>query len=231
MRVRIKFTKTGSMKYIGHLDTMRFFQKVLRRAGLDVAYSEGFSPHIIMSFAQPLGVGVTSEGEYFDLDMKSLMSSEQMIQLLNAQMPENISVISVVKIPEDKANKCMTLVAAADYIIRFKDDEELFDSLKDKLEEFFNKKEIVVLKKTKKNEKMTDIKPLVYSWKIGEKDIFLKLSSGSVDNLKPQLLLNAFFEEQGIEAGTVKLAIHRKELYARKNDKFIPLCRLGEEIK
>ena len=54
MRVRVKFAKTGAMKFIGHLDVMRYFQKALRRAGMVVAVSEGFSPHMIMSFAAPL---------------------------------------------------------------------------------------------------------------------------------------------------------------------------------
>ena len=57
MKIRIKFSKYGTMKYIGHLDMMRFFQKAIRRAGIDVKYSEGFSPHQIMSFAAPLGAG------------------------------------------------------------------------------------------------------------------------------------------------------------------------------
>ena len=58
------------MKFIGHLDTMRFFQKAIRRADIPVAYSEGFSPHMIMSFAAPLGVGTTSSGEYFDMQLE-----------------------------------------------------------------------------------------------------------------------------------------------------------------
>ena len=63
LKVRIKFAKQGAMKFIGHLDIMRYFQKAIKRANIDVAYSEGFSPHMIMSFAAPLGVGVTSTGE------------------------------------------------------------------------------------------------------------------------------------------------------------------------
>ena len=63
MKARIKFAKWGAMRFIGHLDVMRYFQKALRRADIDVAYSEGFSPHQIMSFAAPLGVGLTSNGE------------------------------------------------------------------------------------------------------------------------------------------------------------------------
>ena len=51
MNVRIKFQKTGPLRFISHLDVMRYFQKVIRRAGIDICFSEGFSPHMIMSFA------------------------------------------------------------------------------------------------------------------------------------------------------------------------------------
>ena len=68
MKIRIKFAKEGTMKFIGHLDIMRYFQKVMRRADVDIRYSEGFSPHQIMSFAAPLGVGLESRGEYVDIE-------------------------------------------------------------------------------------------------------------------------------------------------------------------
>lgn len=54
LNIRIKFQKYGVMKFIGHLDMMRYFQKAIRRAGIDIAYSGGYSPHQIMSFAAPL---------------------------------------------------------------------------------------------------------------------------------------------------------------------------------
>ena len=76
------------MKFIGHLDIMRYFQKAIRRAGIDIAYSEGFSPHMIMSFAAPLGVGITSTGEYFDMEVKSAATSEDMKNRLNEAMVE-----------------------------------------------------------------------------------------------------------------------------------------------
>ena len=59
MKVRIKFSKEGPVKFVGHLDTMRYFQKAIRRANLPVAFSGGYSPHMIMSFAAPLGVGTS----------------------------------------------------------------------------------------------------------------------------------------------------------------------------
>ena len=86
MKVRIKFSKSGNMKFIGHLDTMRYFQKAMRRADIDIAYSTGFSPHQIMSFAAPLGVGITSEGEYLDIEVNSTESTEKSVAALNAAM-------------------------------------------------------------------------------------------------------------------------------------------------
>ena len=82
MNIRIKFQKYGVMKFIGHLDIMRYFQKSMRRADINIAYSEGFSPHQIMSFAAPLGVGITSDGEYLDIEVKSTNSSKASIDCL-----------------------------------------------------------------------------------------------------------------------------------------------------
>ena len=72
------------MKFVGHLDIMRYFQKAMRRAEVDIAYSEGFSPHQKMSFAAPLGLGLTSEGEYMDIEVHQSKSSKEMVQALNA---------------------------------------------------------------------------------------------------------------------------------------------------
>ena len=77
LKVRIKFRKYGAMKFIGHLDMMRYFQKAMRRAGIPIAFSGGYSPHMIMSFANPLGVGLTSEGEYFDIELTRPMARKK----------------------------------------------------------------------------------------------------------------------------------------------------------
>ena len=70
MIFRIKFAKYGVVRFIGHLDVMRYFQKVIRRSKLPVSYSQGFSPHQLMSFALPLSVGVTSDGEYMEVEFE-----------------------------------------------------------------------------------------------------------------------------------------------------------------
>ena len=92
MKIRIKFRKYGVMKFVGHLDIMRYFQKAVRRANIDICYSEGFSPHQIMSFAAPLGVGITSDGEYLDIEVHSTESTEKMLATLNAVMVEGVEI-------------------------------------------------------------------------------------------------------------------------------------------
>ncbi len=93
IKVRIKFSKHGALKYIGHLDIMRYFQKVFRRADIDIAYTEGFSPHQVMSFAAPLGVGLESEGEYMDVELNSLVDTEDVRKRMNEHMAEGMEVL------------------------------------------------------------------------------------------------------------------------------------------
>ena len=86
VKVRIKFSKEGSVKFLGHLDTMRYFQKAIRRAQIPVAFSGGYSPHMIMSFASPLGVGVESLGEYFDMELAEPLPTAAITARLNEVM-------------------------------------------------------------------------------------------------------------------------------------------------
>ena len=201
MKIRIKFRKWGAMKFIGHLDMMRYFQKAVRRANIDICYSEGYSPHQIMSFAAPLGVGITSDGEYFDIEVNSSLSSKESIEAFNQTMVDGVEVTSYVKLP-DKAKTAMSIVAAADYRLSFKDEYESSYSVqewKDIVDrEFTSKDSFTIIKKTKKSEREVDLKPLVYQLSVEEVDakpaFFIQVSTGSVDNIKPELVLASIYE-------------------------------------
>ena len=118
MKIRIKFQKQGTVRFIGHLDVMRYFQKVMRRAEVDIRYSEGFSPHQIMSFASPLSVGLISHAEYVDIDVNSSGNSTGMVRRLNEVSAEGLEVLSYRELPETAKN-AMSLVVAADYTFCF----------------------------------------------------------------------------------------------------------------
>ena len=116
MKVRVKWTKTGVLKFIGHLDVQRYFQKALMRAELPVSFSKGMSPHQIMSFAAPLGLGMTSEGEYADISFDWTYSSEEMLSRINAVMNEGISVLEFKEIDEKEKN-CMAVTSAPESVL------------------------------------------------------------------------------------------------------------------
>lgn len=228
MKVRIKFRKQGVMKFIGHLDVMRYFQKAIRRADIDIAYTEGFSPHMILSFAAPLGVGLTSNGEYADLTIKTPISSLEAVKRLNEVMVEGMEIISFRQIPEEKASNAMSLVTEADYTLQFREGMEPPEGWEEKLLAFYDKASIPVLKKTKKSEKEMDLKPLIYHLKVENGKISMTLSTGSTDNIKPELVMDAFCRSIGWEMPEFALLINREEVYAKGH---VPLEDLGEDIE
>lgn len=236
LKVRIKFAKDGVMKFVGHLDIMRFFQKAIRRSGLDVAYSEGFSPHMILSFASPLGVGLTSEGEYLDLELKTGLPSDELVRRLDEQMCSGMKILSACQIEEGKMGKAMSLVAAADYIVYIKEFPKDGEAFRAKMKEFFAQEEIVVRKKTKTSEKDMDIKPYIYELFAKEEtakegyvgEVHMLLSAGSAVNIKPELVMEAFDRFIGREAKPFSMLCHRKEMYALKKKKEVEAtdCRM-----
>ena len=184
MKIRIKFAKTGVMKFVGHLDVMRYFQKAIRRAELPIAYSEGFSPHMLLSFASPLGVGISSTGEYFDMVLAEDMKTDEIVKRLNATMVEGMEVISARHVPDGKASKAMSLVAGADYFVQFREGKMPEIDLETKIPVFFALPQIEIMRKTKRSEKLTDIRPWIYDMKAKKSGVWMQLSTGSVSNLK-----------------------------------------------
>jgi len=239
LKARIKFRKYGVMKFIGHLDIMRYFQKVMRRADIPIAFTQGFSPHMIMSFAQPLGVGVTSDAEYFDIELTESISSKRAIEQMNKANVEGIEIVSFVEIPDDKKCSGMTIVAAAEYAVSLLESnktsditKEITDEWKEKIAAFMAQPEIRILKQTKRSEKEVDIKPMIYKMDVRENYVYMFLATGSEQNLKPDLVMKAFLSFAG-EPEDTPLHYHRLEVYAKNPDnssEFISLEELGKEI-
>ena len=152
MKVRVKFKKYGSLRFIGHLDVMRFFQKVMRRAQIPIAFTAGYNPHMIMSFASPLGIGLTSEGEYFDIELSEPISSSEAVRRMNEVTAEGIEVVSFRQIAEEKKMTGMAIVAAADYLVDFKNETDGAAITEKIITDFLRQQEIVVLKQTKRSE-------------------------------------------------------------------------------
>ena len=188
---------------------------------------------MIMSFASPLGIGLTSEGEYFDVELTESISTEDAIRQLNAVMVEGIEVTGFCQIAEEKKMTGMAIVAAADYLVSLKAGVLPKNWMK-MMDAFVNQTEIFVLKQTKRSEKMVDIRPLIYKMEVRDESIYMQLAAGSVDNLKPDLVMQAFLHFMNINEECVIFHYHRLEMYAdtgeNNSHNFVSLQSLGKKI-
>lgn len=213
-KLRLKFSKNGPIKFIGHLDVMRYFQKAIRRADIDVKYSEGFSPHQVISFAQPLSVGATSDGEYMDMTVNSMESTEDIMNRLNGVMNEGIEILAVTEL-SDKDEKAMTASFAARYKLSFRENLKPDFDWTSRFSEYLSQDKLTAMKKTKSGEKEIDMKPMIFEYSIDkdaeEVDILLSMSSAAT--LKPTLLFEGFFAYAGKEFNKNALNIHRVDIY------------------
>ncbi len=212
MKVRIKFAKEGIMRFIGHLDMMRYFQKAFRRSGIDIQYSQGYSPHQLISFAAPLGVGLTSTGEYMDIVMGECPSSDELVRRINEQMVDGVRILSAVALPDDSKN-AMSIVTTADYRLTFRENMAPDFELASAIGRFMAQNEIMVTKKTKKSEKTMDIKPMIHAFYAEEQGCFMNVATGSTQNLKPEQVMAELYRFMDREFDPFAIYIHRLETY------------------
>lgn len=235
MKVRVKFKKYGPVRFIGHLDVMRFFQKAIRRAELDIAYSAGFSPHQIMSFASPLGVGLESNGEYMDIELTTVTTSQDMIARLNAVSVPGIEILSMKELPEGAGN-AMASVAAAGYTIRFREGRAPQFDYAEKIEAFMSQEQILITKETKKSTLEMDLKPGIYEFRANEDgSLYLLVDASSSGNIKPGMVIEKLVSMYGEALQENALLITREETYTNiakpnKKRRLVPLDAIGTDI-
>lgn len=230
IKVRIKFSKHGALKFVGHLDIMRYFQKVFRRSGIDIAYTEGFSPHPVMSFAAPLGVGLESDGEYMDVELNSMESTEDVKRRMNEQMAEGMEALSVTVLPE-KSGSAMAAVAAAGYYISFRDSFEPTQGWREAIKEFLSAERIPVKKQTKKSVLEIDLKPSIYDFRLSsyhqKNCLYLMVNASSAGNIKPAMVMEALFQKLGMPFHASDMMITREDTYRNRGTEeepeFVPM--------
>ncbi|MCR5673184.1 MAG: TIGR03936 family radical SAM-associated protein [Lachnospiraceae bacterium] len=229
MKVRIRFSKSGALVYIGHLDVMRYFQKLFRRADIPVKYSGGFSPHQILSFSNPLPLGMGSKGEYADVELTGVINSTEAVDRLNECSVPEIRILSFRQLPE-KCENAMAAVRAARYNIKAGEDH--IEDPAGSVDEILAKDDITVLKRTKKSEKYVNIRPLIYelAYDKASSALNMLISSGSSDNLKPELVIEAMLKDRGSAYDMSSFDITRIDQYTLIDDKLVSLGDVGKDI-
>ena len=184
MELRVKFNKISDAKYISHLDLLRTFNRMIMRSDLKPAYSQGYNPHIIMSFLQPSSVGMATKSDCLDITLEGEYDLNKVLLNLQEVAPRGIEITSV---EENNGKLKFNTLSSAVYSV-------LIDTnaTKDDIINFLRLDEIFVDKKTKKGIKEVDIKPLLLSYEVKDGiELILHLKAGSSENLNPSLLLKA----------------------------------------
>ena len=215
MIYRMKFEKRDEVKYIGHLDTMRTFTRCIKKTNLPIKFSSGFNPRVQLAFALPLAVGVTSECEYFDLELNGDVECQEVIDELNKNFPDGFKVLTCEKF--EKVKGLMSLVKEAKYEILLLVNTDEIEELVNSLKEEFEKEQILVIKQGKNGkEEEVDIKPLILELNVEQSSFnSIKVSchslAGSKNNLNPNFLVQVCKKVVN-EDILDDYNIHRKEL-------------------
>lgn len=199
-----KYSKTGNLKYISHLDVLRFIQRAVKRAGINAKYSEGFNPHMKTSFGFPLSLGTESIGEYFEIELNEDIAPEEFVNRMNAVMPNEMQMLKASY--SNDTESLMSRCAYAEYIITIEFDSLDMDKLNALLAEMLetglvynrqkkNKKNKLVTKEINTKEYINYLKAEnVDENKVKIQAVFLTTESGSmkVDEFLKLISENSF---------------------------------------
>lgn len=195
MRMLATFEKSERLRHIGHLDILRAMQRALRRSGLPVAYSNGFNPHILLSFASALSVGAAGTREVMEVAMAEETAPEDFLARMNAALPPEMQ-LSGARAVDDRHPAVMSLVKAARYEIRLRDPEEA-RRIAEALPAYLAQGEIITERKTKSGVKPCDIRPLIHSLTAEDGVLRAELALTETLSCKPAMLLRTLGECAG----------------------------------
>lgn len=198
MRVLLRFEKGNEVKYISHLDMQRLFQRALRRAKLPCAYSQGFNPHLLISFAAALPVGVCSEAEYVEFQLTKFIHPLEIMKRLNEVLPKGVKILSAVE-PEDSYPNVGSVIALAEYVFTTKDGKDYSSILK----EILKKEEITIEKKTKKGFAFVNVRPMIHRLTQNGGVIKATLSCSNSENLRGDKMAE-ILKENNVDVDSVK---------------------------
>lgn len=217
--IRIFYNKIGRSKYISHLDINRCMQRALKRAHLDVWYTQGFNPHMYITFPMPTSLGFQSYCECMDFRLNEKIPFEEIKQRLNQVLPEGIEVTSVsspIMKPET--------ISEIEYALIISSDSVNSNQLNMDFHNFFEKEEIIVDKKTKKGITSLDIKPhikLMSTSVLDNKKVKIRamFTSGIMFSINPMLLLNSFISSLNYSVEVIDVI--KKRLITTSKENFI----------
>lgn len=197
MRIRITFVKQGALRYTGHLDLHKLWERAARRAELPLAYSQGFHPQPKMNMAAALPLGFSSRCELMDMKLEHDIPLNDLATRLNETLPSGIRVVGVEQVDE-RAPALQTQVASAEYEVTLTEPVE-GSELKRRIDSVIKSKAI----SRERRGKMYDLRPLIEELSLlPNENLFMRLAAREGATGRPEEVLDVLgiaFEDTRIE--------------------------------
>lgn len=200
--MQVVFRKADRLRHIGHLDLMRAMQRALRRSGLPVRYSQGFNPHIVLSFAAPLAVGAAGEREMMEVPLDAPVAAKTFLGQLNAVLPDALRCLACRPVDDLHPAPMAALFAAEYRIVPLADAAAFYGAAG----AFLAKDAHMATHRTKSGEKQIDLRPLVFNLLVKDDGLHAVLALNQQGTCKPDLLIAALAEVAGIGAPACRVA-------------------------
>ncbi len=214
MKMWVCFEKGDRLRHVGHLDLMRAMQRALRRSALPVRYSQGFNPHILLTFAAPLSVGMEGRREVMEVQLDRPVPCGDFLEILNAALPGDLRCLHCRPV-DDGHPAPMALLAAAEYEIT---PLEPCGGLLEAVPGFLKRQTIPALRKTKTGERPCDLRPWIYNLLVRGEGLRAVLALRESGTCKPDLLLSSLAGHAGVPVPRCRIT--RTRLYT---EGFAPL--------
>lgn len=224
MRVMVKFTKEESVRFVSHLDILRGMQRALRRAGIPVAYSDGFHPHLILTFAMALPVGASSQAEYMEIELAGDMAMAELRTRLDAALGLGFHALAAGPIAQG-APSLMAAVCQSDWRLLAPGVDAL--ALSARVEQVLAQTSVEVVRLGgKKAGKPAEVRQGIQSMTVEQTPegacVVLRLSAGSTGNVSAALVADAL----GLGQDGTRFRLQRTELYTMIDGALAPLSAL-----
>lgn len=217
LRVRIAYTKVDEAKYIAHLDLAKVFERALRRAGVRLAYSEGFNPHPKLSFGSALAVGVEGVQEYLDIELEQEMDLKELLGRLQEQLPGGIRLIEGRYITK-AAKALMAVLNSASYQVIVSLGLPVNEvELQENITAWLARQQVPYIRYSKKGRVEKDIRPWVkvLTGKIqGDEAVFdLEVEVGNQGSVRPEEVIASLCDLESLSLDLDHLRIKRTGIY------------------
>ena len=216
IKTRVKFTRFGNVKYISHLDQNRMMQRAFNRSNLPIWRTQGFNPHMQLTFALPLSVGFISDCEYMDFRLTEDVDAALVVDTLNRALPTGFRALRAYELERKFSD-----IAFAQYEIIIDDNRLTLGCV----EEAFESETLEVMKKSKSGVRLTDIKPMIKSIEItaccGEITLNAICSASPLEYLNPDYLVKVIEAASEIEEGVQFKEIRRINVFDKDLKEFM----------